>query len=273
VVVKVISEGLDGVDSSVGILGGDVVLEKHECDETGVDILLHTTNTLELEGSLLCGIRNARGVAYGLTSVSELLKENSGKNLISGIFERNGEDDEHSLLVWLDVESLVFSVVDRNDLVGVSTTVFDGMESLLERRSQNVTLEKSEGLAELSFVSRDVVQIKQKRNIIVGLGLCLKEGAVVSLKIDIGAVLNELLEASPLKRDLEKVSVVGVGGADVELNSVEVRASDIHSLSLVRFDGGLNSLLKNTVVVLEENHFCASQTQTNKTETKRKTKL
>jgi hypothetical protein len=61
----------------------------------------------------------------------------------------------------------------------------------------------------------------------------LKEWPVVSLKVNTSAILQQLAKASPLKGNLEEVSVVGIRCANMELDTIEICAGDVNGISLV----------------------------------------
>lgn len=153
VVVEVVTEGLDVVDRLL-LLGSTDVRGKENCigqrlsslQLTKRDITLRVSclevlDTLELKRGLFLTVSDRRCVRHGLASVGILLEEHFGKDDIINILESDGEDNDGSVTLGLDVDGLVVTVVDLDKWTSTLLGLYVG-EYLVKGGSEGVSLEE-----------------------------------------------------------------------------------------------------------------------------------
>lgn len=209
--------------------------------------ILNPRNVLKLEGRITAE-QNLRGVLNGSApGIDEFLNEDLAEYSVRFFPKDGAEYDGHTVVAGLDVDSLLFSVVNSLDLSTLPNTLWRllGRElgcflsqgvvflvGLLERRGHSIALQQGnlhdKGIASLLFGGK-VLKVDLDGEVITGLGRD-NEIAIFAVEDLLSAVANEILEASDLERD-EDLGL-GFGGRDVEDDAVKVGDS------LVDVDGG-----------------------------------
>lgn len=258
VVVEVVAEDLDMGDVFVAALGSQVTGEENclvSIDHAGArpfggrtksDIadlvlgtLLEARHALQLQGRVVPE-EHLGSVLQGqdaTTGVDKLLQEHLAENAIGLFAEDGAEDDGDAIGSGLDINGLLFAVVDGHDLasfldplggrLGGVSRCFLGqfgelVEGPLKGGGHGVPLHQGQLHDEFVagfLLSRKVLQVDQHRKVITGLR-SHDVRTIFALQHLLGAVLHELTEAFDLKGD-EDLGL-GFGGGNVESDAVKV---------------------------------------------------
>ena len=140
VVVEVVAERLQKVDGLENILRVQVLLEDNHGDEAVALNVLQASVVLQLEWGLLVLKVNGGNTTHVLAGVSKLLQEDLSEDGIRIIREGNGVDNSAAISLGLQVDGLIASVV-QSDNLGAGSLGNNVSEDLLERRSKQVALE------------------------------------------------------------------------------------------------------------------------------------
>jgi len=133
VIVEVVSEGLDVVDGSFAVL--EVGLEKNKHNKALGFFGSHSRNTLQLIWRFSGSKCHSGSAVEVSSSIRELLQEDTGKDLIVGIFKVDGEDDGDGVGTTFDVDGFIVTIIDGDDTGGWRSSQ-SGLECLLEGSSQ-----------------------------------------------------------------------------------------------------------------------------------------
>jgi len=133
VVVEVVSEGLDVVDGSFAVL--EMGLEKNKHNKALGFFGSHSRNTLQLLWRFSGSEGHSGSAVKVSSSIRELLQEDTGKDLIVGIFKVDGEDDGDGVGTTFDVDGFIVTIIDGDDTGGWRSSQ-SGLECLLEGSSQ-----------------------------------------------------------------------------------------------------------------------------------------
>lgn len=209
--------------------------------------ILDPGNILELEGRIVTE-QNLGSVLDGSApGIDEFLDKDLAEYSVRFFPKDGAEYDGHTVVAGLDVDSLLFSVVNSLDLSTLPDTLWrllgcklgsflpQGvvfLVGLLEGCGHGIALQQGnlhdEGIASLLF-GGEVLEVDLDGEVIAGFGRDNKV-AIFAVEDLLSAVANKVLEASDLEGD-EDLGL-GFGGGDVEDDAIKVGDS------LVDVDGG-----------------------------------
>ena len=181
---------------------------------------------------------NLRGILNCSTaSIDELLQEDLAKDAIRLFAEDGAEDDSDSVVTGLDVDGLLFTVVNGSDLTSLLNTlgrslrgVLGGffvesgvfVKGLFEGGSHGVALQQAESGNEVVasiLLGGEVLEVDFYGKVVALLGRD-NVGAVFTLEDVLGAILDQLLEAFDVDGDEDLC--LGGRSRDVEGDAIKV---------------------------------------------------
>ena len=139
-VMEIVSESFQEVDSLENVLGVQVLVEKNHRNEAVAFHILQTRVVLQLHGGFSVSEFDGRNSAHALTSIGEFLQEDLGENSISIFGESNGEDNSATVILGLQVDRFIATVVNSHNLA-VALLGNNVSEDLFERSGEEMTLQ------------------------------------------------------------------------------------------------------------------------------------
>lgn len=166
-IVKIVSEGVDQIDSVVpGLLVG-MSWEEHKSDVSDVITDSCSWQILEFQWGLSKGVEHCGRRLTGFSAFAELLEENFSDDHIVNVFEDGAEDDSDPIGLRFNIHRFVFTVVYHSSLLGLLTR-FLGFKVLLEDRREAVSLQCRRRLDKFRGICWQGVQVELKGHVETG---------------------------------------------------------------------------------------------------------
>jgi len=182
VIVEIVSEGLQEVDGLEDILGIQMVIEEDHRNETVAFHILQAREVLQFHGGFSVSELDGRHASHVLSSVSKLLQEDLGEHSISILREGNGEDDGAAVILGLQVDGLIATVINGDDLA-VALLGSNICKDLLERSSEQMALQVADLQGEVLGILRGVGKVNTEGDVVTLLRGGLKHRTIDLLQI------------------------------------------------------------------------------------------
>lgn len=224
VIMHIISKLDELIDGQISLLGGIVsALHKERCIAMSAEV----TDTLELGGRVLeVDVDSGRT----LDKLAHLSQEHTADNSVIRIVKEDAENDDDTVVVLLEPDRLVGTVVDLNELA-ITTAGSSLVEHGVENASEHVT-GKTRGLGGkgVGFLGVHLLEGNLDGEVVAGLRRGEKR-PVHLLDVVHGPVLSKLLPAGEAHAHDNSAAVLV--GVEVPHNLVEIGDLNVEELRLI----------------------------------------